>query len=150
MANTEMFHNNDIRPTQRKENKEIILKKIADEVAIHENKIKRIKKDAHKAIVLLSPNGKEILAIENKFDKEISKLEQEIFALTETYDNDYIKTTLPIYLYEKSNSELKENYEKTKEKINNDFKRNERALKAKTVNRPQREFEKEVKELESK
>lgn len=41
MENVNIIHNDSLRPTQRKENKEIILKKIKEDVAIYEQEIEK-------------------------------------------------------------------------------------------------------------
>lgn len=150
MSNAEMFNNKNYRPTQRKENKEIILKKIAQDVTVHEKEIERIKKEAHNAILLLHPDGKEIINIEESFDEQISKLKNEIEKLEKNYNEDYLETTLPLYLYEKETLGLKKSYQKQVESITLDNKRRQRILAVQTINRPKREFLKELELLENK
>lgn len=150
MANVDMFLNENVRPTHRKENKNIILEKIAVDVEKHRAKQEKVKKEAEKALVLLYPNGKEKLSVIEKYDNLISLLEKDIELLTSTYKKDHIKTTMPLYLYQKSLDDLKTNYEKTLEDINNDISKKERSLNAQTVNRPQREFNVELNELVKK
>ncbi len=150
MENVNIIHNDSLRPTQRKENKEIILKKIKEDVAIYEQEIEKIRKEAHNEVLLLRPNGNEIISVEEKYDNEILKLREELNLLTETYNQTYLKTTLPLYLHDKALNEINDEYKKAEKKIIDDIKKRERAVNAKTVNRPQREFEKELKELETK
>lgn len=148
MANSDMFDNKNYRPTQRKENKETILKKIAQDVMVHEKAIERIKKEAHNAILLLRPDGKEIISLEESYNKQILKLKNELKALENNYQQNYLKTTLSLYLYEKEILKLKNNHLKEIESITRDNKRKENALLAKTVNRPKKEFLKELALLE--
>ena len=142
MENVNIIHNDSLRPTQRKENKEIILKKIKEDVAIYEQEIEKIRKEAHNEVLLLRPNGNEIISVEEKYDNEILKLKEELNLLTETYNQTYLKTTLPLYLHDKALNEINDEYKKAEKKIIDDIKKRERAVNAKTVNRPQREFEK--------
>lgn len=127
MENVNIIHNDSLRPTQRKENKEIILKKIKEDVAIYEQEIEKIRKEAHNEVLLLRPNGNEIISVEEKYDNEILKLKEELNLLTETYNQTYLKTTLPLYLHDKALNEINDEYKKAEKKIIDDIKKRERS-----------------------